>query len=784
MTAAAPLVAVDLTPMRCGGEGGGNKVVAVSLLLGLRKREPGWRFLLLTSRENDQEAARLFGRGFERVCVAADLPAAEPGRASGDGFPDREAVDLLFCPFTPPIYADPWRRLVAIIHEVQCFEYPQFFDPLEVRDRQAHHQRLTWLADRIVCVSDDTRRGFLERHPAAADRVVVIGNAVHGRLPRPDAEEVAAFRRRLGIAGRPYLFYPANFWAHKNHRLLLMAWALFRRQHPEILIDLAFAGAMDRKGEEIRLAVRKMGLGGVHFLGFLDDRELAAAYAGCEALVFPSLHEGFGIPILEAMHLGRPVLCSNTTSLPMVAGGAALLFDPRRPSAIAEAMERVLTDAGLAADLAARGPARASRLSEPDMVSAYRDVLAAVLASPKRVPDAVAGLFTDGWVESQLTLTHGSGPEGRLWHLGLAAHSDIPVPFLEVALRDGASAPRWRIPRGTRAEIHVRLPVEEGRVVLDLQPALPLGAAGGDERRLSALCDTCRILRPDGTIETVRDGEGEEPPLPIHERGLGRRAGFRLLREDPSPKAAVDGIFGDGWTGEYVVVTHGPVEAGTRCEIQLSVPGEFDTPRTVAWWGAWSGSGQRQMAPGTSGALAIPLRNEGGHLTFRVSPILSPSRAGEHRALGVRCASCRIVRPHDSEGALEPGVEELLRRAYDVQGRRLRTERALFAAMIDQRDALLAERESVVERSEAEVVRLSRELEEHDRRIGELATSLAERQGALERSEAETARLRDAYQDQASVVEGLRRDLGTLLRSRSWRWTAPARRLRARLRGR
>jgi glycosyltransferase involved in cell wall biosynthesis len=100
----------------------------------------------------------------------------------------------------------------------------------------------------------------------------------------------------------------------------------------------------------------------VRFPGFVEDPELAALYQSCLGLIFPSLYEGFGLPVLEAMALGAPVLCSNIASLPQIAGDAAVYFDPRDPSEIAAAIERLATEGSLRARLIEQGSAHVARL--------------------------------------------------------------------------------------------------------------------------------------------------------------------------------------------------------------------------------------------------------------------------------------------------------------------------------------------------------------------------------------------------------------------------------------
>ena len=118
----------------------------------------------------------------------------------------------------------------------------------------------------------------------------------------------------------------------------------------------------------------------VLFPGFLSADEFAALYASCRALIFPSLYEGFGMPVLEAMNFGKPVLCSNVTSLPEVAGDAALYFDPRKPDDILRAIEKILWDPEFGKALVAQGRRRVEEFNNSErMAEEYLDVFAEVL---------------------------------------------------------------------------------------------------------------------------------------------------------------------------------------------------------------------------------------------------------------------------------------------------------------------------------------------------------------------------------------------------------------------
>jgi glycosyltransferase involved in cell wall biosynthesis len=143
---------------------------------------------------------------------------------------------------------------------------------------------------------------------------------------------------------------------------LLHAFARLRAGFPSL--TLAIAGRPTWKFAEIPRTLGDLNLGAaVRFTGYVDDTDLPALYGGAAAFCFPSLYEGFGLPVLEAMACGTPVVCSNTSSLPEVAGDAALLVDPHDPAALADALARILGERALAEDLRRRGLARAAAYS-------------------------------------------------------------------------------------------------------------------------------------------------------------------------------------------------------------------------------------------------------------------------------------------------------------------------------------------------------------------------------------------------------------------------------------
>jgi glycosyltransferase involved in cell wall biosynthesis len=213
-------------------------------------------------------------------------------------------------------------------------------------------------------VSEASKRDILRYFRVPESRIDVIYNAIDERFwQEPPAEEIARVRERWRLDD-PFVLYAGNIKPHKNLERLIEAFHLLRQDASMKDVQLLIIGDEISKYATLRRAVHRHKLHKhVRFFGFVSDQTLAALYRLANVFVFPSLYEGFGLPPLEAMASGTPVITSNVSSLPEVVGDAALMIDPYEPAAIAEAMQRVLTDADLRADLSRRGLARAREFS-------------------------------------------------------------------------------------------------------------------------------------------------------------------------------------------------------------------------------------------------------------------------------------------------------------------------------------------------------------------------------------------------------------------------------------
>jgi glycosyltransferase involved in cell wall biosynthesis len=211
-------------------------------------------------------------------------------------------------------------------------------------------------SDRVIADSQSTQRDLVELLGVAPERIDVAPLGL-GALRRCEPLSEVELRRRLDLGERRLVLSLSAKRPHKNLLALIGALARISAQRRPLLVLPGYPTAHET---ELRERARECGVHeDVRFLGWLPGEELEGLWEATEAFVYPSLYEGFGLPVLEAMARAVPVACANVSSLPEVAGEAALLFDPRNETAIASALERLLSDPAEAERLRALGLARA-----------------------------------------------------------------------------------------------------------------------------------------------------------------------------------------------------------------------------------------------------------------------------------------------------------------------------------------------------------------------------------------------------------------------------------------
>jgi glycosyltransferase involved in cell wall biosynthesis len=255
-------------------------------------------------------------------------------------------------------------RSVVTIHDCIHLMFPQY---LPNRAAYAFARAAMWSAARrsarILTVSEASKRDILHFLNVPPEKISVVYNGIDERFwIEPSAEEIARVRERFQL-DHGFVLYAGTIKPHKNLVRLIEAFAALRKGEFEEL-KLLIIGDEISKLPALRRAVHSHKLHKhVRFLGFLPDETLAALYRLAAVFVFPSLYEGFGLPPLEAMASGTPVVTSNVSSLPEVAGDAAVLVDPYEVGSIVDGMRRVLTDQALAAELRTKGLMRARDFS-------------------------------------------------------------------------------------------------------------------------------------------------------------------------------------------------------------------------------------------------------------------------------------------------------------------------------------------------------------------------------------------------------------------------------------
>jgi glycosyltransferase involved in cell wall biosynthesis len=255
-------------------------------------------------------------------------------------------------------------RHVLMVPDIMHEYFPEFFSGPELEERRRLYGDSIRRADHICAISEFTRQTLIQRLGVSPDKITTVALAADpifntGGEPLEDD----AILRKYGLRPDSYLFFPAHTWHHKNHRTAIDALRILRDTYG-LTPTLVCTGGAREAQPTLDQQIGEHGLQNqVRFLGYCPHGDLPALYRGAACLIFPSLFEGFGMPVLEAMACGCPVVCSNTGSLPEIAGNAALLVDPLDSEAFADAAARLLRDADLRAGMRMRGLPQAELFS-------------------------------------------------------------------------------------------------------------------------------------------------------------------------------------------------------------------------------------------------------------------------------------------------------------------------------------------------------------------------------------------------------------------------------------
>jgi glycosyltransferase involved in cell wall biosynthesis len=395
-------ILVDLTPLLPGGVNGGAKPFLLALLKELSDRQPDASFTAVVRQDVFGEVATMTKPNL--LFKVLDVSNSETGgnsrllgsqrlhliRQRGlkllkrlwQAIPNNSAKpDLLYCPFGPTLLERTGVPIVSTFHDLQVQAYPNFFNSKEREERLSNFRRMTKQASRIAAVSDFSRE-VATSNGVDPERIRTIPHQLaHHRAPKVVAHPPC------GVVSRQFILYPANLWPHKNHEMLLTAFAMARQQGLPKDLQLVCTGDGQGRLKRLRGVTSLLNLNETVVLpGFISDSDLEGLYQHALAVVFPSLYEGFGMPVIESMARGIPVACSGTTALQEVVGEAALRFHPGNPQEIATALLQLVSDASLRSHLAKEGLRQASFYADSGaMADQYWELFVeAFSAGPKR----------------------------------------------------------------------------------------------------------------------------------------------------------------------------------------------------------------------------------------------------------------------------------------------------------------------------------------------------------------------------------------------------------------
>jgi glycosyltransferase involved in cell wall biosynthesis len=358
----------------------GNETYITNLLRCFNSIDEDSEFIAYISRQN----------------AAADVPqrfstrlvADNPWKRLGFDLPKRIAQDrpdLLHVQYTAPLMCRV--PVVVSVHDVSFLECPEYFTRFRSMQLRYTVRRTVLSARRVLTPSEFSKRCIMRAYGLDDEKITVMPNGVSPKF-RPIAREAAKHWLEKKYRVPPhFVLSVGDLQPRKNHIALIRAFEELIRTYPELPQHLIFVGKLAYRSDEVVAAAKASSIASrIHFMDFVADEDLTRFYGACDLSVYPSLYEGFGLPIIEAMACGRAVACSNTTAMPEVADSAALLFDPRSGIEMMRAMRDLLLDAELRTRMERLGQARASIYSWERTARKTLDVYYEVAGAAERAP--------------------------------------------------------------------------------------------------------------------------------------------------------------------------------------------------------------------------------------------------------------------------------------------------------------------------------------------------------------------------------------------------------------
>ena len=400
------IIGVDLIPLRADGSNGGVKHAIIEFLVWIQNNKTDEIQFVYFCNSHTQHEIRNFSRADDvTVCLLA-LDGVEPVsqhlltqhdfNAIGQqgsillDFP----VDLIYAPLGNTDLRYPGTPTIATVLDLLHKDYPDSITIGEAHHRDRFFKDMILRSELIQVISNYTKERLIHHYNVSENQVFVNYLPIHHRLSKSPLNKGP-------LIDGPYFFYPANFWRHKNHDTLLVAYYNYIEKVGSRPWKLVFTGHdSERKGQVKDHAVALGLTEHVVFLDYLNHESLENYWHNAYALVFPSLHEGFGIPLLEAMHYEVPIICHNGTALSEIGNGASLFCDCRNPLSLASAMTTISQSSDARSNLIAQGKTKLSDFNFEEIA----DNLAGNLIECSQNHSTYLshyGIYEDGWISKK-----------------------------------------------------------------------------------------------------------------------------------------------------------------------------------------------------------------------------------------------------------------------------------------------------------------------------------------------------------------------------------------------
>ena len=404
-------IAVDLTPLLKEGANGGVKQYIFEVIPWLQQHfGEQIRFLFLTSSiSHDDVRTQLASPHDAIICINKNSKQHAlmfHGRGNRDFLwndaPEdllwRSGVNMLYCPFGATFNHCPGIPTLATVVDLLHLDYPQSLNEVECLHRTKYFTHMASTADAFQCISDYGVKRLSESYSIKPEQIFRTHLIIADRLVK--------LRSVMEKSSPPFFFFPANFWPHKNHLTLLVAYANYVSRMGKDAWNLVLTGFESPEARTILNKIETLGiLDHVRYEGHVSECRLNEIWASASALVFPSLHEGFGIPLVEAMAYGLPIICGTTTCLKEVAGDSALFVDAANPYSLADALVMITSDDKIRERLSEKSIQRFNCFSFDREMEKLANCIKK-LAGSGRPRSTIKGIAEDGTLEREIIFSH------------------------------------------------------------------------------------------------------------------------------------------------------------------------------------------------------------------------------------------------------------------------------------------------------------------------------------------------------------------------------------------